>query len=94
MPRASPRSQARLGLCRATIVSAPGQLQPKTKITISAKTTARIVELPFEEGATVKKGDLLVQLDSKDLEAQLKGSVAQVMDAQTQPATRQGHSQK
>src|ERR1041385_4131588 len=60
----------------AEIVTAPGQIQPKTKVTISAKTTARIVEIPFEEGASVKRDDLVVQLDSKDLEAQLKGAQA------------------
>jgi HlyD family secretion protein len=59
------------------IVSAPGQLQPKTKVSISAKTTARITDMPYEEGIQVKKGQLLVQLDSKDLEAQLKQSEAQ-----------------
>src|SRR2546421_78761 len=59
------------------IVSAPGQLQPKTKVLISAKTTARIMELPFEEGANVKKNQLLVQLDSKDLQAQLDAAEAQ-----------------
>src|SRR5881628_2988508 len=60
------------------IVSSPGQLQPKTKVSISAKISARIVSLPFDEGATVTKGNpdakppvapsVLVQLDSKDLE--------------------------
>ncbi|MEA2735210.1 MAG: HlyD family secretion protein [Humisphaera sp.] len=54
------------------IVSAPGQIQPKTKVSISAKTTARIMELPFDEGMEVKKDQIVVQLDSKDLEAQLK----------------------
>lgn len=58
------------------IVSAPGQLQPKTKVTISAKTTARIMDLPFEEGVSVKKDAILVKLDSKDLEAQLQGTEA------------------
>jgi HlyD family secretion protein len=56
------------------IVSAPGQIQPKTKVSISAKTTARIMELPFDEGAVVKKDQIIVQLDSKDLEAQLKAA--------------------
>jgi HlyD family secretion protein len=56
------------------IVSAPGQIQPKTKVSISAKTTARIMELPFDEGAMVKKDQVIVQLDSKDLEAQLKAA--------------------
>jgi HlyD family secretion protein len=68
------------------IVSAPGQLQPKTKVTISAKTTARIMSLPFDEGATVTKGNpqtqppvppsTLVKLDSKDLQAQLQAAQA------------------
>jgi HlyD family secretion protein len=56
------------------IVSAPGQIQPKTKVSISAKTTARIMELPFDEGMAVKKGDMIVQLDAKDAEAQLKAA--------------------
>ena len=56
------------------IVSAPGQIQPKTKVSISAKTTARIMELPFDEGMEVKKDQVIVQLDSKDLEAQLKAA--------------------
>ena len=56
------------------IVSAPGQIQPKTKVSISAKTTARIMALPFDEGMEVKKDQLIVQLDAKDLEAQLKAT--------------------
>ena len=39
------------------IVSAPGQVQPKTKVQISARVPARIAELPFEEGQSVRKGD-------------------------------------
>src|SRR5207248_9098098 len=58
------------------IVSAPGQLQPKIKVSISAKTTARIMDLPFDEGATVHKNDIIVQLDSKDLQAQLDAAEA------------------
>lgn len=68
------------------IVSAPGQVQPKTKVSISARVSARIVELPFKPGARVTKGDptanppippsVLVRLDSKDLEAQLNAAQA------------------
>ena len=58
------------------IVSAPGQLQPKTKVSISAKTTARILSLPFDEGMQVKKGDLIIQLDDRDLQAQLNATEA------------------
>ena len=56
------------------IVSAPGQIQPKTKVSISARTTARIALLPFDEGMEVKQGQVIVQLDSTDLEAQLKAT--------------------
>jgi HlyD family secretion protein len=63
-------------------VSAPGEIEPKTKVELSAKVSARIIELPYEEGDIVTCGDpdadppvpasLLVRLDAKDLESQLR----------------------
>ncbi len=63
-------------------VSAPGQIEPKKHVEISAKISARIIELPFDEGDTVTAGDLraeppvsasvLVRLDDKDLQSQLR----------------------
>lgn len=58
------------------IVNAPGQIRPKTQVEISAKVSARITALPFKEGASVKTGELLIQLDSKDLESQLRSAEA------------------
>ncbi|MBN1125331.1 MAG: efflux RND transporter periplasmic adaptor subunit [Sedimentisphaerales bacterium] len=67
-------------------VSAPGEIEPKTKVDISAKVSARVVELPFEEGQEVTAGDpntnppippsILVRLDSKDAESRLRRIVA------------------
>jgi HlyD family secretion protein len=67
-------------------VSAPGEIEPKTKVEISAKVSARVIELPYEEGDTVTCGDpdaetpipasVLVRLDSKDLESQLVSAEA------------------
>lgn len=67
-------------------VSAPGEIEPKSKVEISAKASARVVTLPYEEGDTVTKGDpnanppvpasVLVRLDSKDLESQLLSAQA------------------
>jgi HlyD family secretion protein len=58
-------------------VSAPGQVQPRTKVSISARVAARINELQFEEGQTVQKDkSILVKLDSTDLEATLKAADA------------------
>jgi len=67
-------------------VSAPGEIEPKTKVEISAKIAARIVELPYEEGDTVICGNenanppvpasVLLRLDSKDLETRLTSAKA------------------
>ena len=58
------------------IVSAPGPVEPKTKVDISAQVAARIVALPFREGQMVKKNDVLVRLDSVDLAAALASAKA------------------
>lgn len=57
-------------------VSAPGQIEPATNIKISAQVSARITALPFREGAAVKKGDVVVRLDSRDLAALLESAQA------------------
>lgn len=38
-------------------VSAPGEIEPRIKVEISAKISARIVELPYDEGDSVTAGD-------------------------------------
>lgn len=63
-----------------------GEIEPLTKVSISAKVAARIVELPFQEGQQVTKGDLqanppspasvLVRLDATDLQAALRSTEA------------------
>jgi HlyD family secretion protein len=52
-------------------VSASGEVEPRTKVAISARVAARITELPLDEGQPVKKGDRLVQFDDKELKAAL-----------------------
>jgi HlyD family secretion protein len=59
-------------------VSAPGQVEPKTKVEISAQVSARIIALPFREGQTVKKDDVIVRLDGRDLAALLDSAKAQL----------------
>ncbi len=67
-------------------VSAPAELEPKSRVEISAKVSGRVVALPFKVGERVTKGDpnanppipasVIVQLDSKDLASQLLGAQA------------------
>ena len=67
-------------------INAPGVIEPKRDVEISAKISARIVEMPFEEGDHVTKGDpndplahppsLLLRLDDSDLRATLRATEA------------------
>jgi HlyD family secretion protein len=63
-------------------VSATGEIEPKETVQISAKVSARIIDMPYDEGNVVTCGDpdasppipasMLVKLDAKDLESQLR----------------------
>jgi HlyD family secretion protein len=57
-------------------VSAPGLVEPRTKVEISAQVSARIIALPFEEGDQVSAGDVVVRLDAEDLTARLEAAKA------------------
>ncbi|MCK4872693.1 MAG: efflux RND transporter periplasmic adaptor subunit [Phycisphaerales bacterium] len=59
-------------------ISAPGIVEPKTEVSISARFSARIEELPFEEGDMVEPGDIVVTLDARDLQAMLDQRKAQL----------------
>jgi HlyD family secretion protein len=57
-------------------VNAAGSIEPKTKVQISAQVSARITAIPLREGEAVKKGDVIVRLDDRDLAARLESSQA------------------
>jgi HlyD family secretion protein len=46
-----------------SIVSAPGEINPKVKVNLSANVIAKIVKLHFNEGDTVHRGQRLVDLE-------------------------------
>src|SRR4029079_7601781 len=58
------------------MVQAPGEVQPLTKVSISAKVASRIIEIPHKEGDQIKKGEVLIKLDASDLEASLRSAQA------------------
>ena len=58
------------------VVQSPGEVQPREKVSISAKTMARIIDIPPKEGDRVAKDAVLVRLDATDLEANLRSSQA------------------
>ncbi|MFO8008128.1 MAG: efflux RND transporter periplasmic adaptor subunit [Candidatus Brocadiia bacterium] len=57
-------------------VSAEGEVEPKTKVEISARVSARIDELPYDQGDEVSRGSVLVELDATDLRAALRSAEA------------------
>lgn len=57
-------------------ISAPGQVEPKTLVEISAQVSARIIEMPFDENDRVKRGDVVVRLDDRDLKANVDAANA------------------
>ena len=54
------------------------------EVIISPQITGRIINLSVDEGSEVKKGDLIAQLDPKELEASLAAANANVASLQAQ----------
>lgn len=59
-----------------SLVNATGKVQPRTEVKISANVSGEIVNMPVIEGQRVSKGDLLIQIDARTYEAQLRSSEA------------------
>ena len=60
------------------VVSAPGAVRARNSVNITSRVSAKIIELPFEAGDYIKEGDVVVRLDSKDLEAALQAAKARL----------------
>jgi len=58
------------------LVQAPGTIEPEKNVELSARISARIIELPFDEGESVKAGDVLIRLDASDYESSLRAAEA------------------
>ncbi len=55
-----------------------GSLIPDEEVNLSFETSGKIVEINFEEGTTVKKGQLLAKVNDRPLQAQLQRLVSQL----------------
>ncbi|GMV37788.1 MAG: hypothetical protein AMXMBFR61_22960 [Fimbriimonadales bacterium] len=65
------------------ILSLPGTLRPKMEASVSSKILARIESITVREGDLVRKGQVLVVLDSRDLEAGLRQAEASLAAARS-----------
>jgi HlyD family secretion protein len=66
------------------IVSASGKIQPKTQVEISAETMGKVTELAVAEGQTVARGQLLLQIDPRNLETAVQNREASLATARSQ----------
>ena len=67
----------------ASVVSASGEIKPKTYANIGANAMGRIVKLHVKEGDRVQKGQLLAQLENVQSLADVNATRASVQAAQT-----------
>jgi HlyD family secretion protein len=62
-------------------VSATGKVQPETEVKISPEVAGEIIELPVEDGKTVKKGDLLLRIKPDSYKAMVEQQEAAISSA-------------
>src|SRR6202021_1424446 len=69
----------------ATVVSASGEIKPKTYVNIGANAYGKITHLYVKEGDRVKKGQLLAQLENVQSSADVNANEASLQAAETDP---------
>jgi HlyD family secretion protein len=62
-------------------VSATGKVQPETEVKISPEVAGEIIELPVEDGMSIKKGDLLVKIKPDSYKALVEQQEAAISAA-------------
>ena len=67
-------------------VTASGQVQPHTKVDVSADITGRIVRLAVQEGQMVTRGQFLLEVDPSQYQANAERATAAVASARSQVA--------
>lgn len=62
-------------------VNATGNIEPESEVRLSFQQPGTVAEVMVDEGATVKKGDVIAKLDTTDLELALAQAQAQLDNA-------------
>jgi HlyD family secretion protein len=67
----------------SSVVSASGEIKPKTYVNIGANAFGKIIKLHVKEGDHVKKGDVLAQLENVQSSADVNATRASLQAAET-----------
>ncbi|MFI5211915.1 MAG: efflux RND transporter periplasmic adaptor subunit [Ignavibacteria bacterium] len=76
------------------VVSGTGTINPETKVDVSAEISGEIVQLPYKEGDTVKKGDLLVKIKAETYGERINQQQAGVQFSRTQVEVAENNLKK
>ena len=76
------------------VVSATGKIQPEVEVKIAPEVSGEVVQLRFREGASVKKGDLLLSIKPDNYQAQVEQQEANLLAAKATALQAQAQLQK
>ncbi|TDT94587.1 MULTISPECIES: efflux RND transporter periplasmic adaptor subunit [Azorhizobium] len=65
-------------------IEALGTVEPQVTVTIRSRVASQVTSVAFEDGAVVNKGDLLFQLDPREVDAQILQARATLAKDKTQ----------
>ncbi|HEX5068062.1 MAG TPA: efflux RND transporter periplasmic adaptor subunit [Myxococcota bacterium] len=71
------------------VLTASGYIEARRQITVSSKAQGKIVEMPVEENARVKAGDLIARLEDDEQRASLSLAEAEYADRQRELVRKQ-----
>jgi HlyD family secretion protein len=75
-------------------VNATGKVQPETEVKIAPEVAGEIIEMPFREGAKIKKGDLLVSIRADNYRFQVEQQEAGLLSAKASSLSNKVNLQK
>ena len=84
-------------VAKRTIVvdaQATGAVEPINVIEVKSKASGQIVKIPVETGTMVKAGDLLVQVDTRDVKNQYDQAMADLNSAKAQLEVAQANKKR
>ncbi len=78
----------------ARSVVATGKVQPRTKVEVKSKASGIVKKILVDYGQYVKEGDVLVELDKEELEAQVREGRAMMQAAQASVTAAQANLER
>jgi len=76
------------------LVNATGKIQPEFEVKIAPEVPGEIIEMPFREGAKIKKGDLLVSIKADNYRFQVEQQEASLLSAKASSLVNKSALQK